>query len=549
MELFKSKFDRVLKHLSSLTAGQRMLSASLAAAMVLAVVWWGKSAGGPAMTPLLDQPFSQQQLIPITHRLALKGVHYQASGDRVLVPSDRKFEALADLSFSRLLPRDTTAGFDEIVKRISPFASESERAAMYNHAKEATLSRVIREFPGVDSAVVVIDPTFRRHIGHNIPPSATVNIVTREGARPGKDLAGSAAALVAGAQADLDASRINVVIDGVRHAVRDAAGGPGDAGAGADDVPPAAGGDQQLEWRQRYESYYIRKISDQLADIPGVMVSVTVDINDKSSVKQINEVDAAKTLTREKRSRVQSKSATRPAAPPMANAGMSLPAPTSQGSEPPEAVPTRGVGPAETETETESLKELENETLPSTSTEKIVVRAGGATVVAASVRVPRSYFVNVERQRSGSHRDPDEAAVADCVAREIPKIRAAIRACTALASDAALAVDTYFDVLPRPMADLADPAEAPASTTLAAVHNLVGANTTEITFGAAALAGLFIVSGFARKGHAAASFAAEDTSDPAAADGMRHSAGRVADMVNDDPDTAAALVRRWLTPG
>src|SRR5688572_30540220 len=151
MDLFKSKFDHVLKHLSGLTAGQRMLSASLAAAMVLAVVWWGKSAGGPAMTPLLDQPFSQHELTPIVARLSLKGVHYQASGDRVLVPSDRKFEALADLSISRLLPRNTSPGFDEIVKRISPFASESERAAIYNHAKEATLSRVVLEFPGVES--------------------------------------------------------------------------------------------------------------------------------------------------------------------------------------------------------------------------------------------------------------------------------------------------------------------------------------------------------------------------------------------------------------
>src|SRR5688500_12654536 len=180
MELFKSKFDRVLKHVSSLTPGQRMLSASLAAAIVLAVVWWGKSAGGPAMTPLLDQPFSQHELTPIVARLSLKGVQFQASGDRVLVPADRKFEALADLSFSRLLPRDTTAGFDEIVKRISPFASESERAVMYNHAREAALARVIRGFPDVENAVVLIDATSRRLMGNNVTPSATVNIEMRD---------------------------------------------------------------------------------------------------------------------------------------------------------------------------------------------------------------------------------------------------------------------------------------------------------------------------------------------------------------------------------
>src|SRR5688572_28410596 len=134
MDFIKSQFDRIQQQLSGLSASQKMLTAALVAIMVMTLVWWGRYACVAEMAPVLDQSFSDEDITRITAQLASKRIDYRVAGDKVLIPVDRKFEVLADLSYSQLLPRDTRGGFDEIVKQISPWASASERDAMYNRA-------------------------------------------------------------------------------------------------------------------------------------------------------------------------------------------------------------------------------------------------------------------------------------------------------------------------------------------------------------------------------------------------------------------------------
>src|SRR5438105_2863402 len=121
MDFLKVQIDRIQQQLSGLNSSQKMLTATLVAIMVMTLLWWGHYAGQAEMEPVLNQSFNDTEIAQITARLASKGIAYKLQGDKVLVPADRKFEVLADLSYSQLMPRDTHNGFDELSKQFSPW--------------------------------------------------------------------------------------------------------------------------------------------------------------------------------------------------------------------------------------------------------------------------------------------------------------------------------------------------------------------------------------------------------------------------------------------
>ena len=214
MDFLKSQFDRIQQQLAGLTPSQKMLTGTLVTIMVMTLVWWGRYAGTAEMEPVLDQPLSQEDAGRIATQLAERHIEYKTTGDKVLVPSDRKLEALSVLSYNNALPKDTATGFDEIIKQLSPWDGTDRQNAMFNHGKEMTLSRIIGNFPDVASASVIIDPHNERHIDSNIEPTAMVVIQMKGGAHPGKQLVKAAASMVAGAQSGLAMRNIKVVVDG-----------------------------------------------------------------------------------------------------------------------------------------------------------------------------------------------------------------------------------------------------------------------------------------------------------------------------------------------
>ena len=136
MDLLKSQFERLQKQLSGLNASQRMLTAALAAIMVITVIWWGRYAGEAENVTLLNQSFSPADLGRIQERLDQKGIRFSISGDKLLVPADRRMEILADLTYARLMPHNTSEGFDSLLKQMSPFDAEDKQAKLWNHGKE-----------------------------------------------------------------------------------------------------------------------------------------------------------------------------------------------------------------------------------------------------------------------------------------------------------------------------------------------------------------------------------------------------------------------------
>ncbi|HEY2586503.1 MAG TPA: flagellar M-ring protein FliF C-terminal domain-containing protein [Tepidisphaeraceae bacterium] len=551
MDLLKAQLERIQKQLTGLNASQKMLVASLAAIMVITVVWWGKYAGEAEMVPLLNQSFSANDLGPIQDRLTTKGISFTVSGDKLLVPADRRMEILSDLTYARVMPHNTQAGFDEIVKEMSPFDSQEKQQKIWNHGKEAALSQVISDWPGVAQADVIIDATNQQRVEGSTQPSATVNITMREGAKAPQGLADTAADAVSGAVAGLDSSRIKVVINGYAHRVH---GGQDALGNGA----------EQLELVQQNEARAEDKVRNSFGDTPNILVAVTCKLNTSTVRSEKHEVDPKKTITKVTQSDSETDQTNGPAAGgeagTVSNTALSVNGGGSSG----------GVSQVHEKTEEKSQVIVSDEhTISSTP-------AGDAPPVSATVRFPLSHFVKLFQWQAGSTQTPTSAQLQPIVNSELEKYRQMVANCLGLSATDKISVYAYVDTFPS----LSAPPVASASTV--GLSLMVGRHAKEIALGTLAMMSLFMASMMVRKaapaplpaaaatgamsekagaaGNASMSIGGEMVAGEAVEgeghlEGMELSddsikAGRMVDqvstLVREDPDTAAALVRRWM---
>jgi flagellar M-ring protein FliF len=560
MDLFKAQLARLQQQLSGLTASQRMLSATLVAIMAMTLIWWGKYSGEAELEPLLNQSFSQDDIGQITTHLDARGIRYTVSGDRIMVPSDRKIEVLADLGFSHLLPKTTNAGFDEIVKQMTPWDPADKTAHLWTEAKQRTLASVIGNFPGVREADVVIDPRDeRRFDGHDVMPTAMVYITTASGddAEQGvKRIATAAADVVAGSEAGLSRGHVTVVVDGATIPVPDK-----DAEDGLPD------GDSIVGAIRENEGMYRDKIKQQLGFITGLFVSVRVDLNTKKVETQETTVDpktSAHLAVSEEEHTVESTGAS-PGGEPGASSNLTTNGALAVGG---------GGGGSGGGTSSEDQTSTTYQNVISSRTQSTVQGPGDAPPVSASVRVPRSYFIGMYKDlHKGADPDSDQAGLDALVKQELDTIRADVRSCTGIKTDDAVTVNWYSDGVSA-AESLSGPA---AQTTSSPVTLLLETHVRDIGVGALAAFSMLMVLMMARKGAAPIALPVGDVESPKekgtprlspesqaigeVGEGDRTMEGmeldeeaiktqqmieQVSSMVTENPDAAANLVKRWL---
>ncbi|HEY8669171.1 MAG TPA: hypothetical protein VIL86_21155, partial [Tepidisphaeraceae bacterium] len=196
---------------------------------------------------------------------------------------------------------------------------------------------------------------------------------------------------------------------------------------------------------------------------------------------------------------------------------------------------------------------------------QITAPAGVATVVAASVRVPLSYFSNIYKMRNPSAKEPNEKMLQPLVDAELPNIRNDVKACTGLKADDAVSVQTYVDLMPQV-------ASAPPIAMTGTMTGLLGNHVKEIAVVALAIMSLFMVSMMVRKSSpspalvssqpiesahlmAREELAGEAGEGSSMLDGIeldedavraQQMLSQVTNMVDENPDAAATLVKRWL---
>lgn len=557
MDVLKAQLARMQQQLAQLSASQKMLAMSLVALMVLTLLFWGRYAGTADMEAVLDQPLKPDEITRITSQIRSKGISYKIVGDRIMVPADQRIDVLADLSYMQLVPNDTRSTYDEILKRVNPWSSTADNDATRNEAKSALLAAVIKKFPGVQSADVMIDPTNERRLGGGgRQPVATVMLILedRSKKRFERSLIDGAALAVIGAQSGLALSNVKVIINGMPCNVSDRSG----SGSGI------SNSDEMLSKQQEAEQFFTQKISQLIMWIPGAMVAVTCDVNVKSEQRTEEVFDPKGVVQKELSTESETTEQTSPGAPggepgAMPNSPLSVSPPAAGG----------GGNAGGSNRDRQSTK-FENQF--SKAHIESMTPSGKAKVLAATVRLPRSFFVSVyKRQNPTAQSEPDEQAVAQLVEKELPKIRRDVKSCTYITNDEDIVVDTYPDDLPL--------LSAVATTGLngskggSNFTQMLSAHYKEVGIGVLALVSLFMVSSMVKKSTPAPvmavmnepaetpmlvsgeDVAGEASEGNATLDGMeldddavkaQQMVEQVATMVKENPDGAANLVKRWL---
>jgi len=549
MEFLKAQFARIQEQLSGLTATQKMLVFSLLTIMVMTLLWWSRWAAEPEMSPLLDsQTLSPQDIDQISGNLQAQGIPFQLINNTVCVPADRKLEIMAVLGYSNALPKNFEDGFDGIVKEMNWLDPPDKTAQMFLRAKEQTLKSMMRDWPGVADAEVIIDPGVERHIDDtDVQPVATVTITTgRDNKADGRRLAETAADVVCGAQPGLQRSSVRVAVDGQSIQIRDRSDDLGDGGD-----------DDAVGVQKQYEDLYQKKIEHALQDIAGVIVSVTVKVDTSETMTTIHKIDPKQVVsvplhseeTTEEQD-AQPAAAEEPGAVP--NASMALP--SSSGG---------GAGGSNSSTEKNDF-----DTDHGKQDEVIKQGAGTATVASASVRIPRSYFIQTYKAENGG-KDPDDPATLNAyINTQLAQIHDEVKGCAVFPSDDALYVGAFSDLAQPDLPVAQETAASPITTAL-------GHHGKEFGVGALAVISLFMVSMMVRKGAPAPAggiaepLAADNGKtltgndavvgsageDSASLDGMelddeavkaQRMVDQVQQMVEANPDSAANLVKRWL---
>jgi flagellar biosynthesis/type III secretory pathway M-ring protein FliF/YscJ len=573
MDALKAQLDRLQQQLAGLSASQKMLAASLVAIMVMTLLWWSRYAAQAEMEPVLPQSFTQQELGPIIQQLRAAHIKYALAADgRILVPTDKKDEALSILSYEQVLPANTSTAFDEMLKQLNPFSPASTTEKVLTNAKGRMLADIIRLYPGVYTADVMLNPAAERRVGTGVAvvPTATINILTRKGANPDKRKLAQAAAHAVAGGAGLQKNKISVIIDARTFRVEDDEDGGGGAGSA-----------ELFEQQQRVEQVYRDKIQSALSYIPTAIVSVTVDVENRTIVEEKQTVDPDNLVHKptEEQTRTRENNSLRPGGGEPGikpNAGLDT-----------TPVPAPDASDSETDETTTTKYQLE----VSRSMQKSRTPAGKAKVEAASVSVPRSYLVDIYHQKAReaaaaagtaaagpAAKEPDDAALASIEESVLGAVRSIAASNTRLPLDAVF-VTTHYD---GELATMLGGGGGDSGATGGAaggdsvVSLAVSRYAREIAIAALAVVSLFMVATMVRKGGGAAPAVAVAAPEPRhppqlldageeiageagdgdpMLDGMEldedavrteQMLGQVSTMVKENPDAAAALVKRWL---
>jgi flagellar biosynthesis/type III secretory pathway M-ring protein FliF/YscJ len=545
MDLLRNQIHRISQQLAGLNATQKMLAFALVMIMGMSLIWWTQYTGQSEMSVLFDKTLTTEELSSMATALNSAGIKSKIVNNRIMVASEEVIKAWSALSYSQVLPRDTQGSFEEMLKSSSAFDSAAKTKEIFNELRQNRLAAMIRGYPDVAGAMVMIDATNER--GPNrVEPTATASITMRRGASPPQQLVNAAADLITGAVANLARSKVKVIVDGVSYPVRD-----------RNNASAPAIAEDNIAQIQKSEEYYHTKLASQFSWLNGAFFAVSVKTNNVSTSTKIHDVDPTKKVQiaeNEKSTNEENKSSQT-----TSEAGLTSNAPLTAG-----GGNSGGEGTSSTVDKSETTSRVDygmKDTLMNDP-------GGTCTVMSAAVHVPRSYFIRSFQVTNNVKEEPGNDKLEPYISTELKKLKPGVMACLDLKTDESVVVDVFTDLMPL------SPMGGGSSAGIALSDALTG-HVKEIALGVLALASLFMASNIVRKNAPAPALPPPPKAPKPGLDMMENGdmpvgeavegmgaleavelddeetrshqmQQQVADLVNTNPDVAANLVKRWL---
>jgi flagellar biosynthesis/type III secretory pathway M-ring protein FliF/YscJ len=417
MERLRQLLKFVQSQLGLLSVSQRVaiaLCAVLAGASILWLLQWSTT---PEMVPVLSHNFSTEELNTAEEALRANGIPYRVTGPRIYVATPMRYNALRVLNAGNALPTGSLFDMQSMVTDDNPFQAPEAREYAQNYARGNELARIIATYPDVQKASVLINPSTKRRIGGpQDVPTASVTVTLQQGKELTYDMVEALARLVSGAVAGLRPYNVTI-IDG--RTIR----------SFTVPRPDEAGSVEHFRMVQKLEERLLQKVRAKLADIPGVLASVTVELDTSRRVRMTNVHDAPQPRTETQQSSENSAAETPSEAGVLANVGQAV---------------TASAGGSRQVTEESMVENFEPKLRETETVEQ------GPTVkkVTAAVGIPRSFVVSVFRANYPDGPDPkdDDPKFQALRDEHVARVRASVEKIVMARSSGDVQVDVYPDV-------------------------------------------------------------------------------------------------------
>jgi len=410
MDFLNTAFSQVSDLFRSMTPGARLTAGLLLVMVVVSLGYLFTYQVSSADQFLMGgQHFSTSELRAMEAawgKAKLNG--YEVVGTQVRVPAGEKDQYMGALVDAKALPPTWGQPLDDALGNTSPFVSKQQREAQIRNAKQKELALWISAMDGIEKAGVLYDTRVKPGLIRETQTTATVSVKTL-GARP---LATSRVSAirhaVAGAIAGMKAEEVNVIDLNTGqsfHGDSEGAGSPTN--------------DAYAMRKQMYEQQWKQKIQKALSYVPGVTVEPNVELDrDKVSHTNIRKLDPKTVALESTEKSISSQNEnTGPAG-----------APGYKAQEPnrPRAL-AAGRGTTSRQEQSEDETQTRN-ALSGTEEEKTTVGLTPKRVTVA-VSVPNSYFVKIFKEQNPpaegeEPKAPDQNALAKIRTEEIGKIKA-----------------------------------------------------------------------------------------------------------------------------
>jgi len=263
MDRLAQVLNKIKAQFGKLGASQRLLMLSLGLILALTLVLVAMYAGKPTMVELMPVGGNQALL----SSLRAGGIEAEERNGAIVVPAGLQSAALAHLGQNGQLPADTTLLFGNILESQSWQNSREQNRQIHTIALQNELAKVIGEYRGIREARVFLSVPEAAGLGTVYrQPSAAVTVFTDSGSAIDQATVDAVGNQIAGAVAGLDVGNVRVI-----------------DGATGQQRRPRREGDliatTALELAAKYEDQTRQKIGDMLGYIPGVIISVTAQVD------------------------------------------------------------------------------------------------------------------------------------------------------------------------------------------------------------------------------------------------------------------------------
>jgi flagellar M-ring protein FliF len=553
MDFLNKSMAQLSELFRSMTPGARLTAGLLLAVVVVSMGYlFRESASGPDAFLFGGEPLSDGQLTRVEAAIAQAGLNgFVREGNRIRVPAGQQAAYLGAVADAGALPPNFNTILENALDKGGPWESSAAKRERLKVAKEQTLSEILRDMNWVENAVVLYDEhevRGLRDLSAVKQMSASVSIKPIVGETLTMPRAKNIQKLVASA-VNMQPADVNVTNLGE-------GGAYGSDGEITPDIFPDG---SLMQTKVAFESQKRDSIMKALRDIPGVRVEVNADFDSTyEDTTRTVKPDPKAVLQRETSQKESTKQATA--------AGGGRPGLTANGPNRQAPTPTQPENQSDTKSET-----TETQNVVGMEENRVLKKGYTPKEVWSTVTIPSSFIENLWKKNNAAATAPpkpdDLRLVQNDVVKNVENVVEPL-----LIQVANKGENTYkhvrvvvLDTLPAMV--IATPSLASTATTW------VGRYWSTLAMLGVAMFSLVVlrsvVNGKPGDAPAAAAAAAAGPSlklqadePPAASDSapgepktdrprLRLRKGTsmkddLIDIVRDDPDTAADILRSWI---